>query len=56
MILKEIGKYNVSMKEDGSIVCTCPHGCLYPNAWQKGQNCCKHIREFVKELNNYEQK
>jgi hypothetical protein len=45
----KVGEHEVFLYSDGRIICTCPHGSLYPDAWNKGENVCKHIKEAIKE-------
>lgn len=46
---KQIGDYEVSLKDTGEINCTCKFASLYPNAYMKGEKICKHIQKFIKE-------
>jgi hypothetical protein len=55
MRIKEIQgtkeKHIVVQHDDGNITCSCEWSSIHPNAWLDGGKICKHIQQYVKEIN-----
>ena len=48
---KKGGYMQITKEFKGEIVdvtCTCKWSTIHPDAWEKGTNLCKHIKEVIK--------
>lgn len=50
------GKYLLNFYTDGSIICTCTHGSLFPENYQKGEKICIHIQRYITKKPTLKQK